>query len=158
MRFKKSDSSGITPDMTPMIDMTFQLITFFMVVINFEQTQADERIKLPADQLAIPPKQARENELILNVGIPRDEDGNEIGEPAVYYGGVPVPVLEYGANLKAERDQALARNKDLEDITVVIRADATVETGLIQELMQLAQEQGFTKFTFKAMQENPDGQ
>ena len=157
MRFKKSDSKGITPDMTPMIDMTFQLITFFMVVINFEQTQADERIKLPADQLAIPPKQARENELTLNVGYVRDEDGNEIGEPAVFLGD-PIPVLDYGPYLKSERDQAIARNKNLDDITVVIRSDSNVPTGLIQELMQLAQEQGFSKFTFKALQELPDNQ
>ena len=41
-------------DMTPMIDVVFQLITFFMLVINFEQTEADERVKLPRDALARP--------------------------------------------------------------------------------------------------------
>ena len=43
-------------DMTPMIDVVFQLLAFFMVITNFEQTQADERVKLPRDQLAKPPK------------------------------------------------------------------------------------------------------
>ena len=43
-------------DMTPMIDCVFQLITFFMLVINFESTQADERVKLPESEIAKPPK------------------------------------------------------------------------------------------------------
>lgn len=34
-------------DMTPMIDMTFQLIAFFMVLINFAEGDQDQRIKLP---------------------------------------------------------------------------------------------------------------
>lgn len=54
MRIKRAASSVVEADMTPMIDMTFQLIAFFMIVTNFEQTQADERVKLPADQLARP--------------------------------------------------------------------------------------------------------
>jgi len=43
-------------DMTPMIDIVFQLIAFFMVVTNFANTKADERVKLPKDELARPPK------------------------------------------------------------------------------------------------------
>ena len=156
MKFKKAASSVITPDMTPMIDMTFQLITFFMVVINFEQTQADERIKLPVDQLAIPPQVPRENELVLNIGFVRDELGNEIGDPAVFYGGQPIPVLNYGTNLQAERAKYIALHGNeagLREVTVVLRADSKVPTGLVQELMKMAQEAGFSKFSFKAMQE-----
>lgn len=160
MKFKKPENSTITPDMTPMIDMTFQLITFFMVVISFEQTQADERIKLPADQLAIPPEVARENEIVLNIGFPRDPQGNEIGEPGVTYGDSYIPVLGYGPNLQQERAKYIALHgseDSLADVTVVIRADSEVPTGLIQELMKMAQEAGFSKFSFKAKQERPDG-
>jgi biopolymer transport protein ExbD len=142
-----------------MIDMTFQLITFFMVVISFEQTQADERIKLPADQLAIPPEVARENEIVLNIGYPRDQSGNETGEPGVTYGDAYVPVLNYGPNLQQERAKYIALHGSVEalsEVTIVLRADSEVPTGLIQELMKMAQEAGFTKFSFKAKQERPD--
>src|SRR3989337_1323693 len=117
-----------------MIDMTFQLITFFMVVISFEQTQADERIKLPADQLAIPPEVARENEIVLNIGYDRAPDGTERGEPGVTYGDLIVPVLSYGPNLQQERAKyiALHGEEGLGEVTVVLRADAKVPTGLIQ--------------------------
>ena len=159
MKFKKSENNAITPDMTPMIDMTFQLITFFMVVISFEQTQADERIKLPADQLAIPPEVARENEIVLNIGFLRDAAGNEIGEPGVTYGDDYIPVLNYGPNLQQERAKYIALHgseEALSEVTVVLRADSEVPTGLIQELMKMAQEAGFSKFSFKAKQERPE--
>jgi len=41
--------------MTPMIDMTFQLIAFFMVVINFAGADQNEQIHLPESELAKPP-------------------------------------------------------------------------------------------------------
>ena len=47
MRIKKTSVNLVEGDLTPMIDMTFQLIAFFMVLINFTEADQDERIKLP---------------------------------------------------------------------------------------------------------------
>ena len=56
MRFRPDRTAGILEgDLTPMIDMTFQLIAFFMVLINFSQSEQDERIMLPQSVLAKPP-------------------------------------------------------------------------------------------------------
>ena len=41
-----SDTPSVDIDMTPMIDIVFQLITFFMVVINFDAADTDERVKM----------------------------------------------------------------------------------------------------------------
>ena len=35
------------PNLTPLLDVVFQLITFFMLVINFSQDNFDSRVKLP---------------------------------------------------------------------------------------------------------------
>ena len=40
--------------MTPMIDMTFQLIAFFMVLVNFADADQNARIRLPSSELAKP--------------------------------------------------------------------------------------------------------
>ena len=57
MRFKrKAQPESPELDMTPMIDMTFQLIAFFMVLLNFGESEIDARIKLPSSQLAKPPE------------------------------------------------------------------------------------------------------
>ena len=55
MKMRKIEMGFTEPDMTPMIDIVFQLLTFFMIAINFENTKADERVKLPKDSLAKPP-------------------------------------------------------------------------------------------------------
>ena len=50
----KTQVNLVEGDLTPMIDMTFQLIAFFMVLINFTEADQDERIKLPTSVLAKP--------------------------------------------------------------------------------------------------------
>lgn len=154
MKIKRSKATIVEADMTPMIDMVFQLIAFFMIVTNFEQTQADERVKLPADKLARPPKVAREQEVVLNVGFQRNLQGEKVNpDPVIFYGDEPIRVLDYLPRLKreytlAEKQYGEAKAKD---ITIVIRADADVPTGLIQELIKMGQEAKFTKFALKAM-------
>ena len=68
MRVRKRSSGGILEgDLTPMIDMTFQLIAFFMVLINFSQTEQNERIQLPESELAKPPDSPLESPITLHL-------------------------------------------------------------------------------------------
>jgi biopolymer transport protein ExbD len=153
MKFKATKQTIVEADWTPMIDMTFQLITFFMMVSNLEQTQADERVKLPADRLARPPLAPREDEVVLNVGFFRNDKGEKIDPQAyVFYGEEQIRVLDYGPRLKREFDIAKRTKNEqaARDMTVVIRADSDVPTGLIQELIKMGQESEFTKFALKA--------
>ncbi len=155
MRYKKHESTVIEPDMTPMIDIVFQLIAFFMMVTNFEQTQADERVKLPSDQLARPPVTSREKVLVINVGFNRDQEGVKTDPTAyVFEGDVQTPVLEYGPRLKEEKRvaEALYGPDGHKDMIIEIRADSETPTGLVQELIKLAQEAGFEKFSLRAKQ------
>lgn len=153
MKIPHAKPTIVEADMTPMIDMTFQLIAFFMIVTNFEQTQADERVKLPADRLARPPKVAREQSVVLNVGFERDLSGNKLSpDPVIFYGTEKIRVLDYKSRL--EREYQLSERQYGEakarDITIEIRADGDVPTGLIQELIKMGQEAKFTKFALKA--------
>jgi biopolymer transport protein ExbD len=72
MKIKSKKPAVADVDMTPMIDIVFQLIAFFMVITNFEQIQADERVKLPSDSLAKPPEVKAADELVLNIGFERN--------------------------------------------------------------------------------------
>ncbi len=68
MKFKRTVYNvSAEPDMTPMIDMTFQLIAFFMVLLNFGEGEVDARIKLPSSQLAKPPEAALVSPLVLQL-------------------------------------------------------------------------------------------
>lgn len=158
MRFKKSDADVPQQDMTPLIDVVFQLLIFFMLVTNFEQTQADERVKLPRDKLAQPPKVARDKDLVINIGYFRDESGRVITHngdrgPFVFFDGEAYPVPQFGQRLGIERQLQKNEDVDPKEITVVIRADREVPTGMIQELMKVAQELEYVKFALAATQQ-----
>ena len=159
MRFKKAESNVLEPDMTPMIDIVFQLIAFFMLVTNFEQTQADERVKLPSSSIAKPPEVARDQELHLNIGFIRNNKGENIDPaPFVFLQGENLRVEQMADRFQAEKRVAKAKfpNEGASKITVIIRADSEVPTGIVQDLMKMAQEAEFEKFSFKAMQDTGD--
>jgi biopolymer transport protein ExbD len=48
LRFKKDGLSGKVPiDMTPMIDIVFQLLTFFIMTLKVAEVEGDFNIKMP---------------------------------------------------------------------------------------------------------------
>ena len=59
------------PNLTPILDMVFQLITFFMLVINFKAAELDLSLQLPVLGSAKPlPETAEDMKiLVLNVQI-----------------------------------------------------------------------------------------
>jgi biopolymer transport protein ExbD len=58
------------PNLTPILDMVFQLITFFMLVINFKAAELDLTLQLPVIGSAKPlPPDAKMKLLVLNVQI-----------------------------------------------------------------------------------------
>ena len=154
MKISRHTSNVIELDLTPMIDVVFQLIAFFMIVTNFEQTQADERVKLPANELARPPLAPRPQELVLNLGFVRENGVRTHPEPVIFRGGGNnFLVRDFGRELDLEARVARATKTDPATVTVVIRADAEVPTGDVQQLIKLAQESGFEKFALKATSE-----
>ncbi|QDV28486.1 Biopolymer transport protein ExbD/TolR [Planctopirus ephydatiae] len=153
---RSNHTSVIEPDMTPMIDIVFQLLTFFMVVINFENTKADERVKLPKDLLAKPPEVKPAEELVLNVGFDRDFAGRKLSdEPIVFYAGDKFTINNFGPLLEQEKRLAEAKGGKgtIDETTVILRADSEVPTGKVQELIRKCQEIGYTKFSLKAISE-----
>ena len=162
MRFQAAESTVAEVDMTPMIDIVFQLLTFFMMITNFENLKADERVKLPDDSRAKPPLVSRERDLMLNVGFDRNEDGSKKNPAALLFlAGEQMPVLQCAQFLNREKRLFNDLGIDPKEITVVIRADSEVPTGEIQELIKLCQLQagnvgGFQKFALKAKSERDD--
>ncbi|MFM9064282.1 MAG: ExbD/TolR family protein, partial [Pirellula sp.] len=65
----KFDAKAAEGDMTSMIDMVFQLIIFFMVLINFSQDDQNQAIKLPSSELAKPADAPLENPIVLTLAF-----------------------------------------------------------------------------------------
>jgi biopolymer transport protein ExbD len=136
------------PNLTPLLDMVFQLITFFMLVINFKSAQLDMNLKLPVIGSARPVDTKGQTDLlVLNIdaqgqltvyGAPRDIDSYIAGEAQ--------------ASLLAARRQnpALEPGDEL-PTTVVIRADRATPFHLLNRVIQACQQHGFRSFSLKAM-------
>lgn len=143
MRITRKRSGIHEGDLTPMIDMTFQLIAFFMVLINFTEADQDERIKLPSSELAKPPDAPFENPITLQLM----KNGDVIVSGRIY------TLDSVRSALLVEIQLLTSQKKTPEDATVIIRADAEVETGLVQKLIQNCQELQLIKFALRAKQE-----
>ena len=131
-------------DMTPMIDMTFQLITFFMLTLNFSQAEQDERVQLPTSQLAKP----AEGPSIDPITLQLMSDGN------VIYAGEPIPVGDIGGYLENEKRVMISAGKEPNAATVIVRADGRAKTGEVQDLIKVCQEKGFERFVLRAEYED----
>lgn len=140
MRIKKHNPALLEADLTPMIDMTFQLIAFFMVLINFTQSEQHEQIQLPLSELAKPPEAPLDYPITLHL----TEEG------AVIIGGQEVSMQGLRPYLVKEANLLELREKPLTDATIVIRADEEAPAGEVQKLIQVCQENRFEKFALRA--------
>jgi len=134
--------------MTPILDMVFQLITFFMLVMNFKSASMDLTLRLPVVGSARPVETGgQEQLLILNV--------NAKGELIVY--NTPRDIDSYIA-AEAEAILMVARREHPElqfgdelPTTVVVRADRSTPFSLLNRVIKAAQDRGFRKFSLMAM-------
>lgn len=144
MSGSKSESEA---DLTPMLDMVFQLITFFMLVTSFKAASLDLSLRLPVVGSARPVEtEGEESLLILNV--------NKEGELVVY--SLPQDIGPYlKAEAKMARLEAKRKSsgfKDTDDLptTVVVRADKDTPFSLLNLVIKNCQDNGFRKFALKA--------
>jgi biopolymer transport protein ExbD len=144
-----SHAASAEPNLTPMLDMVFQLITFFMLVINFKSASMDLNMKLPVVGSARPVEtKGQEDLLILNV--------NQEGKFTIY-GIVREDIENYIAGeAQASSLKAKASNPDYQvgdelPTTVVIRADVATRFSLLNRVIKACQDRGFRKFALKAM-------
>ncbi len=145
MRIRPRGPQGIEEgDLTPMIDMTFQLIAFFMLVINFSDVEQDQRVTLPASELARPPEAPYEHPLTIHL----------TKNDRFIYGGREVAQLTQLRSALLQEAQIIKRYKteNLADVTVIIRADEDAKTGLVQQVIQACQELEFERFALRGKQ------
>jgi biopolymer transport protein ExbD len=144
MRLTKPHTTATAEmNMTPMIDVTFQLIAFFMFVLNFSEVDQDQRINLPSSELARPPEVAYEQPLTLQLTA---------DETIIFAGDELTPDALKSALLREAQIIKAHPEKKVSDVTIVIRADRFAKTGKVQELIQLCQEAEFDTFALRGKQ------
>ena len=144
MKVKSKKVDLAEGDLTPMIDMVFQLIAFFMVLINFAQTESNDRVKLPSIQLVRPPEVPLEFPIILHVA----QDGE------IILGGDDYTAETLRVGLQKELAVIKAEGKTVGDANVVIRAHKDTSAGDVQEVIRVAQEQQLENFALRVKEDN----
>ena len=141
------------PNLTPLLDIVFQLITFFMLVIYFSNDNYDQRVKLPVAGTAKPAddsEKASEDRLVLNV----DKEGHLLLNGEVMSTAKALHEIKHQADLVKLNLKAAGLKPDANGglpTTIVLRADRDTSFTNLYTLIQACQANGFFKFSLKAM-------
>jgi biopolymer transport protein ExbD len=141
------------PNLTPLLDVVFQLITFFMLVINFSTENYDKRVRLPIAETARPletSQEVSEDKLVLNV----DRDGHLLMGGEVQPLHKAIQTIKHQADLVKLNLRAAGGKPDAAGglpTTIVFRADKDATFASLISLIKACQDNGFRKFALKAM-------
>jgi biopolymer transport protein ExbD len=147
------NSMKAEPNLTPLLDVVFQLITFFMLVINFSSENYDQRVRLPIAESAVPVgEEARvsEDRLVLNV----DKEGHLLIGGEVQPLHKAIQTIKHQADLVKLNLKAMGTKPDPTGTlptTIILRVDKEAAFSSLISLIKACETQGFRKFSFKAM-------
>jgi len=127
MKFRKQKNGksglGTTLDLTPIVDVVFNLLIFFALSLNFAATSGGINVKLPSASSAEPVKT---EQVTINL--------TQAGQ--LYYNDKEINIEDLSTKLqKVEDKQSI----------VIIRADNTVPHGKVVEVMDIVKTGGFSK-------------
>lgn len=141
MRFKKDKLGIVEADWTPMIDMSFNLIAFFMLIMNFSSDQ-HHKIQLPDSELVKPPDGPPVFDIVLTLNPNASVLMSQFDE-AISNIELITPFL------KREISNASAQDVPIDQIEVIVRAHKETATGLVQDLIAKCQEVNLQKFKLR---------
>lgn len=130
MEFRPAEAEEPEINLTPLIDVVFLLLIFFMVTTTFER-QAVVQVQLPKATTAVRAQQDVELELVID------------REARMYLNGVPL----LNNKRSTMRVALLEAAGDRRDVPLIIRADAATQHQDVVKAMDVAGSLGFTRLS-----------
>ena len=145
-RRKNNDNGTFNLNLTPLLDVVLQLITFFMMLIHFGTRieGATREVKLPVTPAALPGADLAIDRLTVAI----DDQGRLLVEGDAREG----PAAESWWAEQAEKRRGALENlggpgaDDLPTV-VVVRADRKASYGAVRRALAAAQSRGFAHFS-----------
>jgi len=139
MKFKKETPHRKQPtlDLTPMIDVVFQLLIFFMLSSTFV-VQSAVQIEMPKAKGATNLEKKE-----LSITLAYGTDGPE-GKGKIYLDETPVESMEEFTQIVSQRVS------DRPDLIVLIRPDSRSQTGRLVQVLGILNSLGITKSSIAA--------
>jgi len=123
VRNSKKSGTGSSIDLTPVVDIVFNLLIFFALSLNFAAASRGIDIRLPSSSTA---ETIRSDQVTINI----------TKEGKIYLDDEPISINQLGKSLKEK-----THNKSL----VIIRADTSVEHGRVVTVMDIIKSQGLNR-------------
>ncbi|MGK7346746.1 MAG: ExbD/TolR family protein [Candidatus Nitrospinota bacterium M3_3B_026] len=124
MRFRKPEEEDYSLSLTPLIDVVFLLLIFFMVSTAFIDFTRRMDIELPESRAGA----AAEKTRVYEIEMTKDGD--------IFLNGEAVVLEALPDILKADTGKAAAKS------SVIIRADRRLDYGAVVEVMGICREAG----------------
>lgn len=138
----QSGRRSLSFNMTPMIDVIFLLIIFFLCVNQYQKADSAEQVDLPvasSERVAVP-EPTRHKPLVLNV-LPSGQ---------MLISGTAVPVEKLGRILDvAQNELPLAEGGQRVPLEVWVRADRKLPYSTVEPILQACAMHGIWKVAFK---------
>lgn len=132
MQFSESKHRKVTINITSLIDVLFLLLIFFMVSSTF--------IEQPGMKLELPESKSATTERIKDLVLEIAPDGS-------------IVVNEEPVNLDNLENKLKALVSQVEDKSIILKADKTVPHGTVVKVMDLARLSGFEKLVIATVVE-----
>lgn len=139
MNFRTRPREEIELNITPLIDIVFLLLIFFMVSTTF-QKESQLRVQLPEAQQNAPAQQTQLLEVVISADGQYAVDGRELTD-----------------NRRATLVDALARAAEGNDRPLVVRADARTPHEAVVRAMDVAGQLGIGEISIATSREPANG-
>ncbi|MFN4259057.1 MAG: ExbD/TolR family protein [Gemmataceae bacterium] len=138
--------------LVPMLDMTLNLVMFFMMVANFSNEIYSPDIQLPFAQKAMAMERPDSDLMYINVTQDGHMEivkliGREVGKtpPEIDY------LLREEARKRKANQQLRGDKSDDLKVVVIIRADSRAEYRHVYDIFQKCKQNGFTRLQVRAI-------
>jgi biopolymer transport protein ExbD len=174
----RSRSTGlVSPNLTPLLDVVLQLITFFMMLVHFgtRLEGANRAIRLPVAPAALPGSDLTIDRLPVSLDARGGlRVGTQVlsGDAATAWWAAQAKLRRAGLELLPSDVAAGAQGEALEGrraavessegpgfdelpTVVILRADREASYGAVRRTLTEAQEQGFARFSLVVLRSEP---
>ena len=134
-------------DMTPMIDVVFELIIFFVVTLT-EAQRKDETIELEDGQhgIVLVPENLPPTHMQIDIAS-RDKNGKPLPKGRISMGDREITPDEIGRRVKE-------KYRKIGEFPILIRADYDVRHDVVAKVMNACTANGIWKISFMAIAED----
>ena len=144
-RHRDQSEATVNLNLTPLLDVVLQLITFFMMLIHFgtKLEGATKAVRLPVAPAALPGADLSLDRLV----VPVDAQGRLLVEGRALEGKAASSWWSEQAGKRRSGQETLGGPGEELPTVVVLRADRAASYGAVRRILASAQERGFAHFS-----------